>query len=672
MSDRIRTLLVWAVYAICILTPFMVIPPIHNFSNLAKDAATQIGTTLAFLLLILYFLTASKYSVRKSEFNLPLILLILWSTISLSYSLNAFEGFVIVRRYLCALTIFFVISNVFSKNETDRLLRLLFCSATLVALLGIGQYLFAIDIIQQLAPPASTFANKNMAAQFLILTLPLGITFYLESKKSTSTWFFSIASGLCLIYLIYTRTRAGWVAFSVQTLFILFVAIKHRFVAREILPWNKHKKIALLASLAMIFIMVNIGPQGTHTGVTTISSRISTITPSNNKVRLAIWENSLAMIKDNPIVGVGLGNLKVHYPRYNNKVASDNQFSLTRQLHNAHNDYLQIWAELGIIGFMIFLLTGLLFLSKLKTIVFDETSFEKKPLWGLGILTGLLGISITALFSFPLQLATPLFFIFVFLGSLQIIGPKDFYSWKVPKRLLIYLGIGISIVLPASTIYHLRLIGADYNYFQALNSELNNEWKKVLYHSGKAHYYSSADKRILTTLGSAKIALSSYESGIKDLENVLMSYPHLPNALLNLSIGYEQTNQLDSAVGMCQRAVEILPNYADAHSRLGQLHIKTGKYEQAINAYKQALLLNEKNTHKYLYNIGLAQLKQGDSTAAINSLQSSITFQGDWPPAYRLLAQAYEKENETELSETALSQALNLEKRLLKEINENN
>jgi len=49
-------------------------------------------------------------------------------------------------------------------------------------------------------------------------------------------------------------------------------------------------------------------------------------------MRLNYWQESLAIIKAHPFVGIGLGNFSLQMSRY------------------AHNSYLQIWAEMGILG----------------------------------------------------------------------------------------------------------------------------------------------------------------------------------------------------------------------------------------------------------------------------------------------------------------------------------
>lgn len=65
--------------------------------------------------------------------------------------------------------------------------------------------------------------------------------------------------------------------------------------------------------------------------------------------------STVEMIKENPLVGVGLGNYGKAYLRFIQPGANVTVF--------AHNSYLQIWAETGIFGLLVFLSIIILFLK---------------------------------------------------------------------------------------------------------------------------------------------------------------------------------------------------------------------------------------------------------------------------------------------------------------------
>ncbi len=58
-----------------------------------------------------------------------------------------------------------------------------------------------------------------------------------------------------------------------------------------------------------------------------------------------IWNNSITMFQTNPIGGVGMGAFETAYPKY----SSDNS-GLSQTVDRAHNDYLQVLTDAGLIG----------------------------------------------------------------------------------------------------------------------------------------------------------------------------------------------------------------------------------------------------------------------------------------------------------------------------------
>jgi len=63
--------------------------------------------------------------------------------------------------------------------------------------------------------------------------------------------------------------------------------------------------------------------------------------------RIDIWTSTINMIKDRPLLGTGIGTYFLYYPEYRMPTETDGVFL-------AHNDPLQFWVELGIMGPLLF------------------------------------------------------------------------------------------------------------------------------------------------------------------------------------------------------------------------------------------------------------------------------------------------------------------------------
>ncbi len=83
---------------------------------------------------------------------------------------------------------------------------------------------------------------------------------------------------------------------------------------------------------------------------------------------------------------------------------------------------------------------------------------------------------------------------------------------------------------------------------------------------------------------------------------------------------YQEKKQYQMAEKNYQKAVQIDPHYAEAHSNLGFSYRKQGKFEQAVKAYKRAIDLNPKlaEAHEYL---GEAYVEMGQIDLAERQLK---------------------------------------------------
>ena len=145
---------------------------------------------------------------------------------------------------------------------------------------------------------------------------------------------------------------------------------------------------------------------------TSISSIKNTIGSGGNG-RLKIWENTLDIIKDNPIVGVGFDNFELAYP--NPKIPTGIVMVTTNEevkpqinsyyiVDNAHNVYLHTAASTGLLGLIPYLFVCLLvFIKGLK--------FKNKL--GILLLSGFVAYSIQAFANISVIQFAPIYYIII-------------------------------------------------------------------------------------------------------------------------------------------------------------------------------------------------------------------------------------------------------------------
>jgi len=162
----------------------------------------------------------------------------------------------------------------------------------------------------------ATFPHPNVLGGFLAILLPLIIT-QLNNKKKI---FYLLTLGFGIIALALTFSRSAWI---VAVLGCMYVLLKNK--KRLFFP------ALLFAALTVFFIGNTFGFQD-----------------ESVVVREQLNTAALSMFRVSPVIGNGLGNFLVRLPDY--LVSRTIYF-----LQPAHNIYLLVLAETGIIGFAIFL-----------------------------------------------------------------------------------------------------------------------------------------------------------------------------------------------------------------------------------------------------------------------------------------------------------------------------
>jgi len=184
------------------------------------------------------------------------LFVVFWAGVFASFFWGAFVSKTIVLWHLGLLhslrrveymMVFFVAASVV-KNRKDffRLMNLYFVAILLVVFYGLGQKFFNLPAVQTMNPEyakgyllyltpearvSSTFAGHYDLASYLVLAIPMILSFYFYSKKKNYLYLFIGA----LIILIYTSSRVSFGAYVVATLAFLFYIRKYLFTVFVVL-----------------------------------------------------------------------------------------------------------------------------------------------------------------------------------------------------------------------------------------------------------------------------------------------------------------------------------------------------------------------------------------------------------------------------------------------------
>jgi len=263
-----------------------------------------------------------------------------------------------------------------------------------------------LDHFCQVAPPAGTQANKNLLGSYLVLTLPAIFYLFISSRKSLARAAAAVLFAMGVITLFYTRSRASWLSALCAVIFFISWLLLHRRHRQTIKAFLSKPLIILLVAVCLVVIWGSSmqGKLGMSGVIEQVLSLVRMPIHDDN-IRIAYDLNGLAMIKDRPFHGVGIGAFHTAYPAYYQAVrpTPPGGFSTDARPQRMHNDLEQAFVELGILG-------GLAYLGVFMTLMMmtwrigANAKTRDASLLSLCLMTGIVGLGINSVMDFPLQL----------------------------------------------------------------------------------------------------------------------------------------------------------------------------------------------------------------------------------------------------------------------------
>lgn len=341
--------------------------------------------------------------LTKDPIHLPIIFYLTIITISTITSINPRGSFRDLAIHLAGIGFVFVaVNSIKTLEDFNKLVTVLVLSGTIIALIGLYQYIVGVNIKASWldvknnpdikARVYSLFGNPNILAEYLIMIIPMSLALFWSSKKLHKKIIFLGTSLILTLALVLTYSRGGWLGFAFSIL--IFVIL---------LEWR------LLLSLIPIAIgAIYLLPQ-------TILNRIlsmKNLTDSSNAYRIKIWEISMDIIRDHWVVGLGFGHLPF-------KQTFETYIRTMPNFH-AHNTYLETAAEMGIPGLIVFLLfIFVIFKYSIHELIKNQNRYIK--VMGAGALAGLSGLLAHGLVENVLYLTKIIIMFWIIIGFILIL-----------------------------------------------------------------------------------------------------------------------------------------------------------------------------------------------------------------------------------------------------------
>lgn len=427
-----------AVYLLVFAVPFgsLMRLPIGGANVTAADALI----VLAWVLYLARGIARRKIELRIPPLVFPFVLFILAAAVSIMVATSLTDSISELTKWIEMLAAYWLVAQFFDESQIKRLLAVMFCAGLAEALLGAYQYYFRVGPEGFLLFGGAnlraygTFEQPNPYAGYLGLILPLalgtglgiltmlrgggaerngvrslhtafratsrgegndGVEFTPAFVPNTSriSWgqigLLILAAGsfvVMLAALFFSYSRGAW------------VGVAAALTATTLLVLVRSKRAVTLAIVLALLAVIVIGLGEINIVPAVITERFATVgdyfgfedvrgVRANDEnfaiiERRAHWQAALGMFEDSPWLGVGFGNYAAAYPKYALPKWED-------PLGHAHNYYLNVLAEAGVVGFVPYLI-----LWSAIFIVAGRYALSART-WKQGVIAGAFGVLVT-------------------------------------------------------------------------------------------------------------------------------------------------------------------------------------------------------------------------------------------------------------------------------------
>jgi O-antigen ligase len=286
--------------------------------------------------------------------------------------------------------------------------------------------------------------------------------------------------------------------------------------------------------------------------------------------RFELFSDALKVIKDYPVLGIGGGGWAAVYKGY-----IDNDYN-SRQVHN---QYLQVWIESGILGFLAFIGIWISFtIVFIKNRIKPQTTFLVKQLWVAAYIP-VIAIGLHSIIDWHFAMASVGYYLFVLIGAgLSINQVNWFHSngRKHQNKKVNWLGL-------LSIIVGLSLLAFTFTLFFGLHAS----WRS---------------QELVEQL--------NYKAAMKEFEKAISLDPLRAENYYNMSVIIEdqalQTRNpetMQQVIALAQKAYELEPFNLRYVLRYGQLLLHYVDIEQGLSYLDLATELNPFSLETYLFVI---------------------------------------------------------------------
>ena len=389
-----------------------------------KELVLNSAALLAGLLLMF-----GRRPLKADVLDALLVVFLLWSAVSALFATNHWLAQRAIAVSLSSAIIFWSARRAGHGNIQRVLLGTVALATVVVALTSLAQaYGFDSEWFTLARSPGGTLGNRNFIAHVVAIGLPITLWCTLTARGSITALAGSLSIAILSATLVLSRSRAAWLAvatFVIVTSIPFFVSRKYW---KETHVGGRFARALLAAFLGgtIAIVIPNTLEWTSDSPYLDSARKVVDYSSGSGQGRIAQYQNSLKIVKADPIFGAGPGNWPVRYPKFAPR--SDKSLAENGMTANPwpSSDWVAFASERGAVAAVALLgFFALLFFGSLRR--WRELRSYDAVLLRLALAATVVATMVVSFFDAVLLLPAPAFLVWMTIGaaSSERASPRD-------------------------------------------------------------------------------------------------------------------------------------------------------------------------------------------------------------------------------------------------------
>ena len=420
---------------------YLLVGFVDNFGAADKAVTQVLYLSVLNILVITIILILKKERIKFfSSINNNILfkiifLFICWASITILFAVNKMESVRVLTDQIAYISAIGVLYYIFSKEGVKIfILKIIPILISVEIFYILKPFLYDIlisgEVIQRSARYSGVTGNINVAAFSIVMKLQFVIINIFRGKRYFKILNFIIYSLSLYVVIEILQTRGAYLAIA-GVLILNGIWLFYNNVKKE----NHFKRLLNFSYLILplLIILLNSSLQKGSNSIQRIKT-ISTLNDGSSSERLRYYQHSLNSIIEKPLFGVGLGNweleaIKRDYDNITNYIIS----------YHVHNDFLEIAAETGVVGFILYYGLGLFILTFLFLRILKKKISDIEFIIFVSISVFFVDSFLNFPFARPIQMTFYFILLLWFLTEIKVDSFSFFQKLKFNKYSLVFI-----------------------------------------------------------------------------------------------------------------------------------------------------------------------------------------------------------------------------------------